>query len=146
MKAEVEKLDINKLVNFLNSLNNLKTKADDLDVGNLKPVPINLKKLSDAVDNEVVKNTKLNTLNTKINNLEKKIPDATPLIHRNQYNKDKLNFETKIGYVYNKITDIRGLVTTTVLNTKISEVENKILEWLQRETKRVRDMIRTYSQ
>ena len=44
------------------------------------------------------------------------------------------------------MTDISGLVTTTVLNTKISEVENKILKWLQRDSKRVRDMIRTYSQ
>ena len=33
MKAEVNKLDINKLVNFPTSLNNLKTKVVDLDVG-----------------------------------------------------------------------------------------------------------------
>ena len=44
------------------------------------------------------------------------------------------------------MTDIRGLVTTTVLNTKISEVENRILKWLQRDSKRVHDMIRIYSQ
>ena len=31
------------------SLNNLKTKVDDLDVGNLKTVPIDLQKLSDVV-------------------------------------------------------------------------------------------------
>ena len=30
-------------------LNNLKTKVDDLDVGNLKTVPIDLQKLSDVV-------------------------------------------------------------------------------------------------
>ena len=54
------------------SLNNLKTKVDDLDVGNLKTVPIDLKKLSDVVDNNVVKNTKSNTLKTKVNSLEKK--------------------------------------------------------------------------
>ena len=34
---------------------------------------------------------------------------------------------TKISEVENKIPNISGLVTTTVLNTKISEVENKIL-------------------
>ena len=54
------------------SLNNLKTKVDDLDVGNLKTVPIDLKKLSDVVDNNVVKNTKSNTLKTKVNSLEEK--------------------------------------------------------------------------
>ena len=43
---------------------------------------------------------KFNTLKTKVNNLDKKIPDATTLIHIN--------------------------VTTTILNTKISEVENEV--------------------
>ena len=89
MKAVVDKLDINKLVNVTISLNNLKTKVDDLDVGELKTVPVDLEKLSDAVDNEVVKNTKFNTLKTKVNNLEKKIPDATTLIQTNQYSTDK---------------------------------------------------------
>ena len=35
LKAEVDKLDISKLVNVLTSLNNLKTKVDDTDVGKL---------------------------------------------------------------------------------------------------------------
>ena len=79
MKAEVEKLYISKLVNGPTSLNNLKTKVDDLDVGKLKTVSVDLQKLSDVVDNEVVKNLKFNTLKTKVNNLQKKIPDATML-------------------------------------------------------------------
>ena len=36
LKAEVDKLDINKLVNVPTSLNNLKTKKDNLDIGELK--------------------------------------------------------------------------------------------------------------
>ena len=40
LKAEADKLDINKLVNDPNILNNLKRKVDDLDVGKLKVVPI----------------------------------------------------------------------------------------------------------
>ena len=55
------------------SLNNSKARVDDLDVGTLKTVLINLKELSDVVDNQVVKSTKFNTLKTKVNNLEKKI-------------------------------------------------------------------------
>ena len=43
-----------------------------LDVGKLKIVPVDLKKLSYVVDNEVVKNTTFNTLKTKVNALEKK--------------------------------------------------------------------------
>ena len=78
MKAEFDKLDINKLVNVSTSLNNLKLKVDDVDVGKLKTVPADLIKLSDVVDNEVkkiqknTKNTEFNTLKAKVNNLEKK--------------------------------------------------------------------------
>ena len=42
-KAEVGKLDINTLSNVLTSLNNLKIKIYDLDVGKLKTVPVDLK-------------------------------------------------------------------------------------------------------
>ena len=59
---------------------------------NWKTLPVDLKKLSDVVDNEVVKNTKFNTLKTKANNLEKKIPDATDLIPINRYKTDKTKF------------------------------------------------------
>ena len=107
-------------------MNNLKTKVDDLDFGIFKTVSVNVKKLSDVVGNEVVKNTKFNILKTKVNNLEKKIPDATNLIHTNQYNIDKQNLEKKIGDVDKKIPDTSALVTTNVTNTKIGEVENKI--------------------
>ena len=72
LKAEVGKLDINKLVNVPASLNNLKTKVDYLDIAKLKTVPVDLQKFIDLVDNAVVKNTKGNTLTTKVNNLKKK--------------------------------------------------------------------------
>ena len=39
LKAEVDKLDINKLTNVPTSLNNLKTEVDNSDVGKLKIVP-----------------------------------------------------------------------------------------------------------
>ena len=90
LKDEAEKLDIDKLANITTSLNNLKTKADNLDVDKLKTVPIDLKKLSDVVTNEVVKNTKFNTLKTTLNIFEKKVPDATTSIHINQYNTNKI--------------------------------------------------------
>ena len=40
LKAEVDKLDIAKLVNVRTSLNNLKTKVDHLDIAKLKTVPL----------------------------------------------------------------------------------------------------------
>ena len=92
MKAEVDKLDINKIVNVPTSVNNVKAKVDDLYVGKLKTVLVDL---SNVVDNEVVKSTKCNTQKTKVKSLDKKTPDATTLIHKNQYNTDKQNLEKK---------------------------------------------------
>ena len=50
--------NINKLVNVPTSFNNLKTKVDGVDVGKLKIVLVGFKKLSDTVDNQVVKNSR----------------------------------------------------------------------------------------
>ena len=102
LKTEVDKLDINKLTNVPTSLNNLKTKVDDLDVGKLTNCPCRLEKLSDVVDNAIVKNTKFNTMKIKVNNLEKKIPDATTLIHINQYSTDKQKSEKKLEMLIKK--------------------------------------------
>ena len=71
---------------------NLKAKADDLDVGKLKTVLADMKKVIDVVDNEVIKHTKFTTLRTKVNDLDKKIPDATTLSNINRYNTDKQNY------------------------------------------------------
>ena len=61
----------------------MKANVNDFNVIKLKAVPVDLKKLSDVVDNEVVKNAKFNTLKGKVNNLERRIPDATTLIYIN---------------------------------------------------------------
>ena len=73
-------------------MNKSKATVDNLDVGK-KTFPAGLKKLSDVVNNEVIKNTKCNTLKTKINSLEKTNPGAITLTHINQYSTDKLNLE-----------------------------------------------------
>ena len=43
-----------------------------------------------------MKNTKLKILKTKVNEIDKKILDATTLIYINQYNTNKQNLEKKI--------------------------------------------------
>ena len=45
LKAGVVKLNINKLVNVSTNLNNFKTKIKNLDVGKLKAVPTDWKKI-----------------------------------------------------------------------------------------------------
>ena len=95
LKAEDDKLEINVSLNPPTGWNDLKTKIYDLDVGKLKTVPIDLKKLSDMVSKEVVKETVYNKLSTKVNSLEKKIPDTFTLTQINQYNTDTHNLEKK---------------------------------------------------
>ena len=94
-KAKVDMSEINELVKFSTGFNNLNTKVDYLDVGNLKTVPKDFKKLSDVVDEEVVKNTKFNTLNMKLNNLRKNVPVVSTLIQTNQCNTEKQNLQKK---------------------------------------------------
>ena len=60
--------------------------------------------ICDVVDNEIVKNAKLNTLKTKVNNLEKKIPHATTLIQINQYNTDKQKLKKNLEMLIKNTT------------------------------------------
>ena len=53
--------------------------------------------------------------------LIKKIPGVNGVVTATVLN-------TKISEVENKVSDTSSLLTTTVLNTKIGEVENKILD------------------
>ena len=56
---------LNKLTKAPISLNNLKRKVNYVDVGKLKTIPVDLKQLSDVVDNEVALNSKFSTLKSK---------------------------------------------------------------------------------
>ena len=99
-------------------MNDLETKVHDLNVDKVKSVHVDLrrlKKLRDAVDDEVFKNTKFNTIKTKLNNLEKKIPNAFTLIHINQYNTERQNLERKNGGVRYEIDTSR--YDLIILNT-----------------------------
>ena len=88
LNPKVEKLDINKLVNVLSGLNNLKIKLDDIDIDMLKIVVVDLKKLRNVASKEVLENMVYNKLNIKVSNLESKNSDASTLIQINQYNTD----------------------------------------------------------
>ena len=81
LKNEVDKLDVNKLVNAPTTLNNLKLKVDGLDVDKLKTVSIDLEVMQQIMKLLKIQNS---THYRKKNNLEIKIPDATTLINMNQ--------------------------------------------------------------
>ena len=110
MKDEGDKLAINNLVNVPTSLNNVKAKVDDLDVGELKTLPINLKQLSDVVDKPIDKNAKFNTLEMEVNELDRKFLMRLllfKLIKKTQINKI---FRKKIEMLIKKTPNVSGLV------------------------------------
>ena len=112
LKAEVDKLDIDKLKSIPTNLSNLKSKLDKLDIGKLETTPVDLSKLSNVVKNNVVKKDEYNA---KIKNIEHKIPD-----NANVTTKTTLN--AKINEVKREIPNITNLATTTALTAG----ENKI--------------------
>ena len=60
LKAEVDKLDIDKLKSLPNNLSNLKNKVDKLDIDKLVHVPVDLSKSGNVVKSNVLK--KLNIM------------------------------------------------------------------------------------
>ena len=64
--------------------------VDELDIDNLKTVPVDLNKPSNVVDNDAVKNTEYGKLVTKINTI-----DTGEFVLKTEYNTDKSGSEKK---------------------------------------------------
>ena len=94
------------------NLATLKTEVDKLDIDKLAPVPVDLSKLSDVVQNDVFKKTEYNA---KIADIESKIPDISNLATK-----------TALTTVVNKMPDTNSLVKKSDYNTKITKIEGKI--------------------
>ena len=80
-----------------------------------------LSKLSNAVNNEVVKKTVYDELIAKANNI-----DTNGFVLKTKYDTDKLDLEKKISNADKKIPDTSGLVKKTDCNAKTIEIENKV--------------------
>ena len=92
LKAEVDKLDVDKLKGVPTDLSNFKSKIDKLDIGKLETTPVDLSKLSNEVKNGDVKNTKYNA---KIKNIEDKIPEITNLVTKPTFNAKIMRLKEK---------------------------------------------------
>ena len=128
----------------------LKTEVDKIDVDNLKTAPVDLAKLTNAVENGLVKktvyNTKVTSIEGQIARLTKntidnladitklKAIDTNSFVLEAKLASDVPTLENKIDTVDKKIPDINGLATKTSLNaylqtstfnSKVTEVENK---------------------
>ena len=142
-------VDVNSFASKTN-LAALKTEVDKLDTDKLKTTPAGLVKLTNAVDNELVKKTVYNAKVTFIdneisgvkqsatNNLAEitklKAVDATKFATKAELSTDKNALDDKIDKVDKKIPDISGLATktslisylqTTTFNSKVTELEGK---------------------
>ena len=129
----------------------LKTEVDKIDVDKLKTTPTDLTKLTNAVENDLVKktdyNTKVTSIETQIAGLTKntvdnladitklKASDTNSFVLKTKLVSDVTTLENKIDTVDKKIPDISGLATKTSLtsylqtatfNSKVTEVQNKI--------------------
>ena len=60
LKAEVNKLDIDKLKSVPTNLSNLKSIVNKSDIGKLETTPVDLSKLSNVVKTDVVKKDEYN--------------------------------------------------------------------------------------
>ena len=129
----------------------LKTEVDKIDADKLNTVPVDLAKLTNAVENDLVKktdyNTKVTSIKAQIAGLTKntvdnladitklKAIDTNSFVLKTKLASDVTTLENKIDTVDKKISDISGLATKTSLtsylqtetfNSKVTEVENKI--------------------
>ena len=98
------------------NLASLKSEVNKLDTDKLVPVLVDLSKISDVVKNDVIKKDVYNKLVAKLNNI-----DTGRFFLRTKYDTDKSELE-------NKFPDTSGLVNMTDYNTKIIEIEGKILD------------------
>ena len=129
----------------------LKTEVDKIDTDKLKTAPTDLAKLTNAIENDVVKKTdyniKLTSIEAQIAGLTKntvhnladttklKAIDTNSFVTRTKFSADTNALDDKIDGVEKKTPDISGLATKTSLNSylqtstfnsKVTEVESKI--------------------
>ena len=129
----------------------LKIEVDKIDVDKLKKAPVDLAKLTNAVENDLVKKTVYNTKVTSIegqlagttkNTIDNladitklKAIDTNSFVLKTKLASDVTTLKNKIDTADKKIPDISGLATKTSLNSylqtatfnsKVTEVENKI--------------------
>ena len=129
----------------------LKIEVDKIDTDKLKTAPTDLAKLTNGIENDVVKKTDYNTKATSIEaqiagltkNTVDNLADITKLkaidtnsfVTRTKFSADTNALDDKIGGVEKKTPDISGLATksslndylkTSTFNSQVTEVENKI--------------------
>ena len=92
----------------------LKAEINKIDVDKLKTVRVNLNKLRNVVNNEVVKKTVYDILVVKADAI-----DSSGFALKSKYDTDKLDLEKKINGTDKKIPDVSGLVRKQIIMLKL---------------------------
>ena len=89
----VSHLDVSSFA-LKSNLTSLMIEVDKLDIDKLVLVPVDLSKLSNVVQNDVVKKIEYNKLVTKVDNI-----DTANIVKKNKYEKDGSDFEDKVNKI-----------------------------------------------
>ena len=92
-KADIKTISHGDTTSFALKTNliNLKAEVDKLGIDKLVPVPTDLSKLSNVIKNDVVKKTDYDKLVAKVNNI-----DTSDFVLKTKYDTDKSELENKI--------------------------------------------------
>ena len=106
MKTDLENVSHVDVSSFAlkSDLANLKAEVDKLDIDKLTPVPNDLAMLGNVVKNDVVKKTEYNKLVAKVDNI-----DTTGFALKTRYDTDKSDLEKTINDADKKIPDTSEL-------------------------------------
>ena len=106
-KTDLQNISHTDISNFVlrTNLASLKAEIDKLDIKKLVSIPVDLSKLSDVIKNDMVKRTEYDKLVTKVNNI-----NTTNFVLKTKYEKDGSDIKDKISKVDKKIPDVSNLV------------------------------------
>ena len=106
-------------------LNSLKVRVDKIDVGKLNTVPADSSKLSNVVNNDVVKKTVYDKLVTKVNTI-----NSSKFVLKTQYDTDKLDLEKKSMTLTKKYLVLVVLLKNLIIMQKLVKSKAKHLVFL----------------
>ena len=101
----------------------LKFKVGNLDPDNLKIIPVDLIKISNAVNNNVLKKTVYDKLVINVDAIDTKIPRTSGLVTKTRYDSDKQSLEKNIEDAGKKIPYTSGLIKKTDCTEKLQRLK-----------------------
>ena len=114
-------------------LASLKFKVGNLDPDNLKSIPADLIKISNAVNNNVLKKTVYDKLVINVDAIDTKIPTTSGLVTKTRYDSDKQSLEKNIEDAGKKIPYTSGLIKKTDCTEKLQRLKIRYLMLLHRD-------------